>query len=124
MLLLVGAGEAAAYVRYQTNVGAGFAWMPSCLPLPIVVYPDALAQMTIGEETSAVTGAGAAWSAGGEPVHLHRARGDRARAGPHRRPATTGATQSFFADTSWCALAASGACEPDGHRLRSGGARR
>ena len=67
MALLAGAGEADAYVQYRSDSGRTFAWMPSCLPLRIVVYPDTFSQMTIEEITRAGTAATAAWSAGANP---------------------------------------------------------
>jgi len=111
MVLLAGARDADAYVRYQTDTGTTFALMPSCLPLPIVVYPDTFPQLTIPEVTSAVTGAAAAWSAGANPctfidVEVTAASGPAARATNDRRNAI------IPRSTSWCRLAVTGSCDP------------
>jgi MYXO-CTERM domain-containing protein len=111
MVLLAGAGEADAYVRYQTSTGTGFAWMPSCLPLPIVVYPDTFSQLTGAEITSAATGAAAAWSAGANPctfieLAVTVASGPTARAGNDAR------NSIIFRGSSWCRLDPTGACDP------------
>ena len=94
MVLLAGAREADAYVRYQSDSGASFAWMPSCLPLPIVVYPGTFSQMTIEEITRAVTGAAAAWSAGANPCTFIEF-AVTVESGPAPAPAMTGATDHF-----------------------------
>jgi len=112
MVLLAGAGDADAYVRYQSDSGRTFAWMPSCLPLPIVAYPDALSlMMTIEETTRAGTGAGAAWSAGANPCTFIEL-GVTAASGPAPRAGNDGRNSIIFRDTSWCRLDATGACDP------------
>jgi len=113
MVLLAGAGEADAYVRSQTATGTSLALMPSCLPLPIVVYPGTFTEMTTEEITSAVTGAAAAWSAGANPCtflefEVTVASGPAPPAGNDRR------NTIILRDTSWCAVDATGTCVATG----------
>ena len=111
MVLVVGASDADAYVRYQTGSGIGFAWMPSCLPLAIEVYPGTFSQMTIGEVTSAVTGAAAAWGSGANPCTFIDF-GVTVVSGPAPVAANDRRNMVILRDTSWCLLDATGACSP------------
>jgi MYXO-CTERM domain-containing protein len=111
MVLLAGAGEADAYVRYQSAAGTSFAWMPACLPLPIVVYPGTFTEMTIEEITRAGTGAGAAWSAGANPCTFIEL-GVTVASGPAPRAGNDGRNSIILRDSSWCRLDATGACDP------------
>ena len=112
MVLLAGASDADACVQYHSDSGRTFAWMPSCLPLPIVAYPDALSMMmTIEETTRAGTGAGAAWSAGANPCTFIEL-GVTVASGAAPRAGNDGRNSIIFRDTSWCRLATTGACDP------------
>src|SRR4029079_5591390 len=113
MLLLFGEREAEAYVQSHSSTGAALAWMPKCLPLPIMVYPGTFSGMTIEEITGAVTGAAAAWSAGANPCTFVEF-GGTVRDGPAPRPANDGIKTIIFRDTSWCPLDSTGGGEPVG----------
>jgi MYXO-CTERM domain-containing protein len=113
MVLLAGARDAGAYVRYQTSAGAGFSLMPTCLPVPITVYPGTYTEMTVAEVTTAVTGAAAAWSAEANPCTFIEF-GVTVQSGPAPRALNDGRKNVIFRDTSWCALDASGACDLNG----------
>jgi len=111
IVLLAGARESDAYVRYKSASGASFAWMPSCLPLPIAVYPGSFTQVPVGEISGAASGATAAWSAGANACTFIEfavtvATGPAPRVGNDRHNAI------IFRDTSWCRLDATGACDP------------
>ena len=120
MVLLAGAREADAYVRYQSDTGASFAWMPSCLPLPIVVYPGTFSQMTIEEVTRAVTGAAAAWSAGANPCTFIEFEVTVA-SGPAPRASNDAAQRDHSSQHQLVPPRRDRGLRPD-HRLRSGGA--
>jgi len=113
MLLLFGEREAEAYVQSHSSTGAALAWMPKCLPLPIMVYPGTFSGMTIEEITGAVTGAAAAWSAGANPCTFVEFE-VTVRDGPAPRPANDGIKTIIFRDTSWCPLDSTGGCDPVG----------
>jgi MYXO-CTERM domain-containing protein len=59
------ARPAAAYVRYQTDTGAGFAWQQSCVP--IVAFQGDFSEMTAAEVQAALTGAASAWNSAANP---------------------------------------------------------
>jgi len=95
------ARPAAAYIRYQTAGGAGFAWTQGCVP--IVAFPGSFSQMTLTEIQNAAAGAAATWSAGANnctfldlEVAVSTARA------PHA--ANDGINALLFRTTSWCAL--------------------
>ena len=111
LTLLAGAGEAGAYVRYTSASGATFAWMPACLPLPIVVYPDTFSMMTLEEITRAATAATAAWSAGANPCTFIEF-GVTVASGPAPRAGNDGQNAIIFRSSSWCRLDATGTCDP------------
>jgi MYXO-CTERM domain-containing protein len=111
MVLLAGAPEADAYVRYQTAGGTSFALMPACLPLPIVVYPDTFSDMTIAEITSAVTGAFAAWSAAANPCTFIEFAVTVVN-GPAPRAGNDGRNAIILRSDSWCKLDPNGVCDP------------
>jgi len=110
LVLLAGARDADAYVRYRiAGTDKTFAWTTSCLPLPIVVYPGTFSQMTTAEITGAVTAAAAAWSAGANPCTFMELSVTVA-SGPAPRAGNDGRNTIVLRDTSWCALDATGAC--------------
>jgi MYXO-CTERM domain-containing protein len=111
MVLFAGAREADAYVRYQTATGVGFALMPSCLPLPIFVYPGTFSQMTVDEVTGAVTAAAAAWSTGANPCTFIEF-AVTVESGLAPRAANDRRNTIIFRDTSWCGLDSTGGCDP------------
>jgi hypothetical protein len=113
MLLFAGERSSEAYVRYQSSTGMSFALMPACLPVPLVVYPGTFSDMTVQEITTAVTAAAAAWSAATNPCTFLQFDVTVVN-GPAPRIANDGITMIVFRDTSWCALDASGACDPTG----------
>src|SRR5436190_23508963 len=111
IVLLAGAREADAYVRYKSSTGVGFALMPACLPLPLVVYPGTFSDMTVEEITSAAPGAAAAWSAAANPCTFIEFAVTVVPA-PAPRAGNAGRNTIIRRDTSWRALHPSRACDP------------
>jgi hypothetical protein len=112
IVLVAGARDADAYVRYQGSSGNAFAWMPSCLPLPIAVYPGTFSQMSPGEVAGAATAATAAWSAGANPCTFIDFTVSLESGSPRR--GNDGRNAIILRNTSWCQLDATGACNPAG----------
>jgi hypothetical protein len=113
MLLFAGERPSQAYVQYKTSTGVGVSLRPSCLPLPLVVYPGTFSGMTVAEITAAVTAAGAAWSAAANPCTFLQFDVTVVN-GPAPRVVNDGITTIVFRDTSWCPLDASGVCDING----------
>jgi hypothetical protein len=103
---------AAAYVRYKTDSGNGFFW--GQISVPITAYPNDFVQptMTADQVDTAALDAANTWSAGENPctylnLMLSVSTDPTPIAGYDHR------NTLVFRSTSWCMLAANGACDAD-----------
>jgi hypothetical protein len=95
------AAPAAAYIRYQTPNGSGFAWNQSCVP--IVAFPGGFSQMTAAEVQGAAVGAAAAWSAAANScTFLDLEVALSTASAPH--VGNDGINALLFQTSSWCEL--------------------